>query len=152
MKIPVMAVMSFGMAVAGCASPVDPLSSSVPYPWTGLKLTQCKAYGTFSECQLVQTSASPYQRHRLGPVQQQNRQFQTLSDGYQYQVTSCYQIERVNRPLPNYLCRIVGYRTRADAGSVFIKGGTAVNLAKYLGDQEQLRYQWKRDPWERKGF
>jgi hypothetical protein len=150
MKFPIIAVTALGMGVAGCASPAEPLSSSVPSPWTGLKLTQCKAHGTFSECQLVQT-ASRFQRYRLGPVQQQNRRFQTLSDGYQYQITGCYQIERVNRLLPNYLCRIVGYRTRADAGSVFVKGGTAVNLAKYLGDQEQLRYQWKRDPWERKG-
>jgi hypothetical protein len=151
MKIPAMAVMAFGMAMAGCASPVESLRYSVPRPWTGLKLTQCKAYGTFSECQLVQTSASRHQQYRLGPVQQQNRRFQTLSDDYQYQVTSCYEIQRVNKPLPNYLCRIVGYRTGADAGSVFVKGGTAVNLAKYLGDREQLRYQWTRDPWERKG-
>lgn len=151
MKVPVMAVMVLGMVVAGCASPVGPLSYSVPYPWTGLKLTQCKAYGTFSECQLVQTSASHYQRYRLGPVQQQNRQFQTLSDDYQYQITHCSEIERVNTPLPNYLCRIVGFRTGADAGSVFVKGGTAVNLAKYLGNREQLHYRWKRDPWERKG-
>jgi hypothetical protein len=83
-------------------------------------------------------------------VQQQNRQLQTLSDDYQYQITGCYQIERVNRALPNYLCEIVAYRTGAAAGSVFVKGGTAVNLAKYLGDQEQLRYQRRRDPWERK--
>lgn len=151
MKIPVAVAMSLGMAVAGCASPVEPLNYSVPHPWAGLKLTQCKAYGRFSECQLVQTSASHYQPYRLGPVQQQNRRFQTLSDDSQYQITGCYQIERVNRPLPNYLCRIVGHRTGADAGSVFVKGGTAVNLAKYLGDQEQLRYQRKRDPWERKG-
>ncbi|RFC64799.1 hypothetical protein [Mesorhizobium denitrificans] len=152
MKIPVIVVMALGMAVAGCALPTEPLSHSVSYPWTGLKLTQCKAYGTFSECQLVQTSASHYQRYQLGPVQQQNRRLQTLSNDYQYQVTSCYEIQRVNRPLPNYLCRIVGYRTGADAGSVFVKGGTAVNLAKYLGDQEQLHYQRKRDPWERKGL
>ncbi|WP_137113884.1 hypothetical protein [Mesorhizobium sp. GR13] len=151
MKIPVMVVMALDMAVAGCTLPTEPLSHSVSYPWTALQLTQCKAYGTFSECQLVQTSASHYQRHRLGPVQQQNRRFQILSNDYQYQITSCYEIQRVNRPLPNYLCRIVGYRTGADAGSVFVKGGTAVNLAKYLGDQEQLRYQWKRDPWERRG-
>ena len=151
MKVPVIAARALGLAVEGCASPVGPSSYSAPRPWTGLKLTQCKAYGTFSECQLVQTSTSQYRRYRLGPVQQQNRRFQTLSDDYQYQITGCYQIERVNRPLPNYLCRIVRYRTGADAGSVFVKGATAVNLAKFLGDQEQLRYQRTRDPWERKG-
>lgn len=151
MRVPVVAAMAMGMVVAGCASPVAPLSYSVPHPWSGLKLTQCRAYGTLSECQLVQTAALHYRAYRLGPVQQQNRRFQTLSDDYQYQITSCYAIERVNGPLPNYLCRIVGYRTGAEAGSVFVKGGTAVNLAKYLGDQEQLHYQRKRDPWERKG-
>lgn len=150
MKVPIAAAAVLGIILAGCASQMVPSSYSVSRPWTGLKLTQCKAYGTFSECQLVQTSAPHFQRYRLGPVQQQNRQLRTLSDDYQYQITGCYQILRVNGPLPNFLCRIVGYRTGADAGSVFVKGGTAVNLAKYLGDQEQLRYRWKRDPWERK--
>jgi hypothetical protein len=151
MKVLIIAAIALGLAVAGCASPVGPSSHSAPRPWTGLKLTQCKAYGMFSECQLVQTSASQYRRYRLGPVQQQNRRFQTLSDDYQYQIKGCYQIERVSRPLPNYLCRVAGYRSGTDAGSVFVKGGTAVNLAKFLGDQEQLRYQRTRDPWERKG-
>ncbi len=150
MKVPAVAAMAMGMVVAGCTSPVAPLSYSVPHPWSGLKLTQCKAYGTFSECQLVQTARSEYQAYRLGPVQQQNRRFQTLSDDYQYQISGCTQLERVNRPLPNYLCRIRDYRTGVEAGSVFVKGGTAVNLARFLGDPEQLRYQWKRDPWERK--
>ncbi|MCO5067021.1 MAG: hypothetical protein M9924_21885 [Rhizobiaceae bacterium] len=148
MKVPVIAAIAMGMFVAGCASRV-PLAYYVPPPWSGLKLTRCKAYGTFSECQLVQTS-SAYGPYRLGPVQQKNRQFQTLSDDYQYQIMGCHELRRVNRPLPNYLCRIVRYRTGADAGSVFVKGGTAVNLAKYLGVREQLRYRWKRDPWERK--
>jgi hypothetical protein len=151
MKISIAAAMALGVAAAGCASPIEPLSYSVPRPWAGLKLTRCKAYGTFSECQLVQTSASHFQPYRLGPMQQQNRRLQTLSDEYQYQITGCYQIGRVNRPLPNYLCRIVGYPTGADAGSVFVKGGTAVNLGKFLGNQEQLRYRRKRDPWERNG-
>jgi hypothetical protein len=150
MKIPVMVVLALGMGVAGCAWPVAPPRYSIPHPWSGLKLTQCKAYGAFSECQLVQTSASHDQPYWLGPVQQWNRRFQRLSDDYAYQITRCYEIERVNKPLPNYLCRVVGYRTGADAGSVFVKGGTAVNLAKYLGDREQLRYQRKRDPWDRK--
>ena len=92
MKVPVIAAIALGLAVEGCASPVGPSSYSAPRPWTGLKLTQCKAYGTFSECQLVQTSTSQYRRYRLGPVQQQNRRFQTLSDDYQYQITGCYQI------------------------------------------------------------
>ncbi|MCX8571125.1 hypothetical protein [Aminobacter sp. MET-1] len=100
---------------------------------------------------MVQTTVSAYVGTWLGPVQQRNRRFQALGDQYQYQVTSCYEIVRVNPPLPNYVCTIVGYRTGADAGSVFVKGGTAVKLAKYLGNREQLRYRRERDPWDRKG-
>jgi len=150
MKVSVAAAIALSVGLVGCAARMEPQHYYVSYPWSGLKLSGCRAFGTFSECQLVSTTTSAYAPWRLGPVQQKNRRFQILSDSYQYQITACHEIDRVNRPLPNYVCRIVGYRTGADAGSVFVKGGTAVNLAKYLGVRGQIYYRWKRDPWERK--
>ena len=150
MKLSVAAAIAL-LGLAGCAGRMEPQHYYVSHPWSGLKLSGCRPYGTFSECQLVSTTTSAYAPWRLGPVQQKNRRFQTLSDSYQYQIMACYEIDRVNRPLPNYLCQIVRYMTGADAGSIYVKGGTAVNLAKYLGAREQINYRWKRDPWERKG-
>jgi hypothetical protein len=71
----------------------------------------------------------------------------TDRDDVRYQVSSCWPAPRVQRELPNFVCRISGAQTGADAGSVLIKGGTAVRLARILGDREQFEYRWTPDPW-----
>ena len=110
MKIPVMAVVALGMGVAGCASPVEPLSYSAPYPWTGLKLTMQGVWDVF------RMPAGANVGVALSAIQARSSaaakpSIQTLSDGYQYPDHGLLQIERVNRPLPNYLCRIVAHHT-----------------------------------------
>jgi hypothetical protein len=73
----------------------------------------------------------------------------TDRDDVRYQVSSCWPAPRVQRELPNFVCRIYGVQSGADAGSVLIKGGTAVRLARILGDREQFEYRWTPDPWSR---
>lgn len=117
-------------------------------PYTYLRLNSCEAYGSnIVECQLEY--GSEYGWQRLGPVQQNSRPYVAGRGDYPYQVSSCLPMQRVQNQLPIYLCEIYGVRSGVNAGSVFIKGGTAVRLSKVLGDHEQLRYRWKRDVWSR---
>lgn len=139
-----------GVAVllTGCANGVQHMRPLPPEPYAYLQLNACRGYGSnIVECQLEY--GGYYGRQRLGPVQQKSRPYAGSGGDYQYQVASCMPMQRVQRQLPIYLCEIYGARSGADAGSVFIKGGTAVRLAKILGDHEQLRYQWKPDVWSR---
>lgn len=134
--------------LAGCASGVQHMRPLPVAPYAYLRLNSCKAYGSnIIECQLEYGSGYGWQR--LGPVQQKSRPYVASSGDYQYQVSSCLPMRRVQKQLPIYLCEIYGVRSGADAGSVFIKGGTAVRLAKVFGDHEQLRYHWKPDVWSR---
>ena len=137
-----------GVLLSGCGATVQPTRPLPVAPYAYLSLNACKAYGSnIVECQL--DYLSNFGRHRLGPVQQKSRVVGSGNQDYQYQVSSCTPMQRVQKELPIYLCEIYGARSRADAGSVFIKGGTAVRLARVLGDPEQLRYRWKPDVWSR---
>jgi hypothetical protein len=136
------------LLLTGCASGVQHVLPLPVAPYTHLRLNSCKAYGSnIVECQLEY--GSDYGWLHLGPAQQKSRPFVGSSGDYQYQVSSCLPMQRVQKQLPIYLCEIYGVRSGADAGTVFIKGGTAVRLAKVLGDAEQLRYRWNPDVWSR---
>ncbi|ANP90170.1 hypothetical protein BA011_40340 (plasmid) [Rhizobium leguminosarum] len=115
-------------------------------PFAYLSLAACRAYASnIVECQLEY--GSQFGRQRLGPVQETGR---TIGRGAnRYQVTSCYSFPRIQKELPNFVCRIYDARSGADAGSVLIKGGTAVRLARILGDREQIQYRWMPDKWSR---
>lgn len=134
------------LVLAGCASGVQHMRPLPVAPYTHLRLNSCNAYGSnIVECQLEYGSGFGWQR--LGPVQPNSRPYVASSGDYQYQVSSCLPMQRVQEQLPIYLCEIYGVRSGADAGSVFIKGGTAVRLAKVLGDREQQQYRWTPDVW-----
>ncbi len=134
------------LALAGCGHQVQQPRRQPPAPFAYLSLAACKAYSsTVVECQL--DYGTHFGRHRLGPVQ--NRGLSIGLDGGRYQVESCYPVDRIQRELPNFVCRISVATSGTDAGSVLIKGGTAVRLARILGDREQLQYWWTPDKWSR---
>jgi hypothetical protein len=115
-------------------------------PFAYLSLSACRSYGShIVECQLEY--GSKFGRQRLGPVQQ--KALAIGREDNRYQVSSCWPAPRIQRELPNFVCRIYGARSGVDAGSVLIKGGTAVGLARILGDREQIQYRWTPDKWSR---
>ncbi|MCQ1855021.1 hypothetical protein [Neorhizobium galegae] len=117
-----------------------------PAPFAYLSLTACGAYASnIVECQLEY--GTEFGRQRLGSVQQTGLAIGRSTD--RYQVTSCYAVSRIQKELPNFVCRTYGARSGADTGSVPIKGGTAVRLARILGDREQIQYRWTPDKWSR---
>lgn len=132
--------------LAGCGHQTEPLRPLPPAPFAYLRLAACKNYpDDIVECQLEY--GSDFGRQRLGPVQE--RGLSIDRGGGRYQVQSCYSVSRIQKELPNFVCRISDARSGADAGSVLIKGGTAVRLARILGDREQLQYRWTSDKWSR---
>lgn len=140
-------VSTFTACLAGCASVNSPPRPLPPSPYTYLSLADCKRYGSaIVDCQMEYGTV--FARHRLGSVQQTGRGYAAGHD-HRYQVASCVQAPRIQKELPNYICQIYGVRSGAEAGPVLVKGGTAVRLAKVLGDQEQIRYRWTADRWSR---
>lgn len=134
--------------LTGCGQMRQPPRPLPPAPFTYLSLTGCRSYSSnISECQLEY--GTDFARHRLGPVQQVGRALTTGRDEFRYQVSFCWPVQRIQRELPNFVCRIYGSRSGSDAGSVLIKGGTAVRLARILGDREQILYRWTPDRWSR---
>ncbi len=134
--------------LAACGQTEPPLRALPAAPYAYLSLANCRQYpAAIVECQL--DYGTQFERHRLGPVQQLSRDVMINLDGSRYQVSSCWPVSRIQRELPNFTCRIYRARSGADAGSVLIKGGTAVRLARILGDREQIEYRWKPDRWSR---
>jgi len=132
--------------LAGCGHRVEQPRPLSPALFAYLSLAACKGYSsTVVECQFEY--GTHFGRHRLGPVQ--NRGLSIGLDGGRYQVESCYPVDRIQRELPNFVCRISVRASGADAGSVLVKGGTAVRLSRILGDREQLQYRWTPDKWSR---
>jgi len=132
--------------LAGCGHQVERPQPRPPAPFAYLSLTACKAYrDTIVECQLEY--GTEVGRQRLGPVQE--RSLTLAGDGGHYQIESCYPVARIKRELPNFVCRISAGNSGAEAGSILVKGGTAVRLARILGDREQLQYRWTPDKWSR---
>ncbi|MBY5827264.1 hypothetical protein [Rhizobium leguminosarum] len=132
--------------LAGCGHQVEGPRPQAPAPFAYLSLTACKAFrDNIVECQLEHDTE--FGRQRLGPVQE--RGLSIANDGQRYQVESCYQVTRIQPELPNFVCRITVRRSATGAGSVLVKGGTAVRLARILGDREQIQYRWNRDKWSR---
>ncbi|MEH7901300.1 hypothetical protein V7794_08125 [Rhizobium laguerreae] len=137
------------LLLSGCGGELArsprPLS---PAPFAYLSLTACRTYASnIVDCQL--DYGTQFGRQRLGSVQQTGLATGRNANGYQ--VTSCYAVPRIQKELPNFVCRIYDARSGADAGSVLIKGGTAVRLARILGDREQIQYRWMPDKWSRLG-
>lgn len=140
-------VSTLTVSLAGCASVKPPPRPLPPAPYTYLSLGDCRHYGsTIVDCQLEY--GTEFARHRLGSVQQTGLGYPP-ADEHRYQVASCASAPRIQKELPNYICQIYGSRSGADAGSVLVKGGTAVRLAKIFGDKEQFRYRWTADRWSR---
>jgi len=134
--------------LAACGQRMHAPRPQPPEPFAYLSLTGCRNYpSNIVECQLEY--GTEFGRHRLGPVQQVSRDLATNLDGARYQVSTCWPVARLQRELPNFTCRIYGERSGADAGSVLVKGGTAVRLARILGDRDQIEYRWKPDRWSR---
>lgn len=134
------------LALAGCGHRIERPRPQPPVPYAYLSLAACKAYSSnIIECQLQY--GTDFGRQRLGPVQ--DRGLSIGLDGGRYQVESCYPVERIQKELPNFVCRISVSASGANAGSVLVKGGTAVRLARILGDREQLQYRWAPDKWSR---
>lgn len=134
--------------LTGCGHQMEAPRPLPPAPFAYLSLTACRSYGShIAECQLEH--GTDFGRLRLGPVQE--RGLSIGRDGERYQVESCYPVSRIQKELPNLICRISAARSGVDAGSVLVKGGTAVRLARILGDREQLQYRWTPDIWSRLG-
>ncbi|KAB2697756.1 MULTISPECIES: hypothetical protein [Hyphomicrobiales] len=134
--------------LAACGQHAQSSRPLPPAPYAYLSLTACRHYpSNIVECQL--DYGTQFGRHRLGPVQQVSRDLATNLDGSRYQITACWPVSRVQRELPNFTCRISHGQSGADAGSVLVKGGTAVRLARILGDRDQIEYRWKPDRWSR---
>ncbi|MGR9363610.1 hypothetical protein ACU8OO_34710 (plasmid) [Rhizobium leguminosarum] len=132
--------------LAGCGHQVERPQPRPPAPFAYLSLTACKAYrDKIVECQLEY--GTEVGRQRLGPVQE--RGLTIAGDGERYQILSCYPVARIKRELPNFVCRISSGSSGAEAASILVKGGTAVRLARILGDREQLQYRWTPDKWSR---
>lgn len=131
--------------LTACAHATKPPRPLPQAPFAYLSLTACRNYpGKIIECQL--DYGAGFARQRLGPVQQASRNLAMRS---QYQISSCWPADRFRPELPNFTCRIYDGPTDADSGSVLIKGGTAVRLARILGDREQIGYRWTPDKWSR---
>ncbi|MBB4345637.1 hypothetical protein E0H35_35885 [Rhizobium leguminosarum bv. viciae] len=132
--------------LSGCGDLTHPPRPLPPVPFAYLSLTACRAYASnIVECQLEY--GTQFGRQRLGPVQQTGL---NISGGdSRYQVASCYPISRIQKELPNFVCRIYSSQSGVHTGSVLIKGGTAVRLARILGDREQIQYRWTSDKWSR---
>jgi hypothetical protein len=140
--------MAIVIPLAGCGQLTQAQRPLPPEPFAYLTLAACGNYpSNIVECQLEY--GAEFQRHRLGPVQLISRDLARGLDGHRYQVLTCWQAPRVQRELPNFTCRIYGSRSGANAGSVLVKGGTAVRLLRILGDREQIEYRWKPDRWSR---
>lgn len=136
------------LILSGCAQFPPPARPLPAPPFAYLSLTACRDYrSNIVECQLEY--GTKFGRHRLGPVQEVALALATDRDDGRYQVSSCWPAPRVQRELPNFVCRIYGARSGNDTGSVLIKGGTAVRLARILRDREQFEYRWTPDPWSR---
>ncbi len=139
-------LLAIPLFLSGCAQPPLSARPTVAPPFSYLRFAACKDYrSNIVECQLEY--GARFNRHRLGPVQVTPRDLSTDLDDAWYQISSCMPAPRVQRQLPNFVCRIYVARSGSDAGSVLVKGGTAVRLARILGDRDQLRYQWVPDPW-----
>jgi len=132
--------------LSGCGDLTHPTRPLPPVPFAYLSLTACRAYASnIVECQLEY--GTRFGRQRRGPVQQTGL---NISGGdSRYQVASCYPVSRIQRELPNFVCRIYEPRSGTDVSPVLIKGGTAVRLARVLGDREQIQYRWMPDKWSR---
>lgn len=136
--------------LAACGQHAQSSRPLPPAPFAYLSLSACRHYpASIVECQL--DYGTEFGRHRLGPVQQVSHDLGTALDGARYQVSFCRPVSRIQRELPNFTCRIYSAQSGSDAGSVLVKGGTAVRLARILGDREQLGYRWKPDRWSRLG-
>lgn len=137
----------FTVSLAACGS-VEPLPRSLPTaPYISLSLADCRQYGPrIVDCQLE--SGTEFVRYRLGSVQQTGRLY-AFGDDQRYQVAACASAPRIQKELPIHTCRIYGARSGVDAGSVLVKGATAIRLSQLLGDQEQIRYRWTPDRWSR---
>ena len=136
------------IGLVACGHPSKPRRQLPPAPYTYLTLTACKSYqSNINECQL--DYGAGFARQRLGPVQLVSRGLPLVASADRYQVSGCWPTDRIRRELPNFGCRIYVSTSGVDAGSVLIKGGTAVKLARILGDREQIGYRWKRDEWSR---
>ncbi|QCL98270.1 hypothetical protein [Agrobacterium tumefaciens] len=134
--------------LAACGQHAQSPRMMPPAPYANLGLSACRHYpGNIVECQL--DYGTQFGRHRLGPVQQVSRELATNLDGSRYQISTCWPVSRIQRELPNFTCRIYTGASGADAGSVLVKGGTAVRLARILGDRDQILYRWKPDRWSR---
>ncbi len=140
--------LAFAIPLAACVQVEQPLQPLPKAPYAYLSLAACKRYpANIVECQLEY--GTQFGRHRLGPVQQISRDLETDFDRSRYQLSTCWAAPRIQRELPNFTCRIYRAPSAADAGSVLVKGGTAVRLARILGDREQIWYRWKPDRWSR---
>lgn len=140
--------MAVAIPLAACGQLTHPPRPLPPAPFAYLSLTACRSYPSdIVECQLEY--GTEYGRHRLGPVQQVSRDLATRSGGVRYQISACWPAARIQRELPNFSCRIYSGRSGADAGLVLVKGGTAVRLARILGDHDQIEYRWQPDRWSR---
>ncbi|MBY5766660.1 hypothetical protein HFO06_26760 [Rhizobium leguminosarum] len=132
--------------LSGCGALEHSPRPFPPAPFAYLSLTACRAYaGNIVECQMEY--GTKFGRQQLGPVQQDR--LEISRDDSRYQVSSCHPVARVQRELPNFVCRIYSSQSGVHAGSVLIKGGTAVRLARILGDREQIEYRWTPDKWSR---
>lgn len=148
----ILKALSWPMAVAIPLTACGQLEQSSrplpPAPYAYLSLTSCRDYpANIVECQLDYGTASG--RQRLGPVQQVSRDLAANLDGSRYQISTCWPVSRVQRELPNFTCQIYRGQTGADAGTILVKGGTAVRLARILGDRDQIKYRWTPDRWSR---
>ncbi len=143
-----MALVAIAIPLTACGQLTELPRPLPPAPFAYLSLAACRNYSSnIVECQLEY--GTEYARHRLGPVQDVARALVTGREGNRYQVSSCWPVQRIQRELPNFVCRIYGSRSGSDAGPVLIKGGTAVRLAQILGDREQVLYRWTPDRWSR---
>ncbi len=134
-------------SLAGCASFSPPARPLPVAPYAHLSLAACKNYGSaIVDCQLEY--GLDFERQSLGSVQRIGRGYASRGD-HRYEIASCSAAPRLQRQLPNYVCHIYGARSGADAGSILVKGGTAVRLAQISGDQEQIHYRWIADRWSR---
>lgn len=132
--------------LAGCGHQVEQPRPLPPAPFAYLSLASCKSYSSnIVACQLEY--GTDFERQRLGPVQDRGLSIDLY--GGRYQIESCYPVERIQKELPNFVCRISVSASGADVGSVLVKGGTAVRLARILGDRAQLQYRWTPDKWSR---
>jgi hypothetical protein len=140
--------MAVAVPLAACERHVQSPRPLPPAPYAYLSLSACRHYpANIVECQL--DYGTEFGRHRLGAVQQVSRDLALSLDGYRYQVSTCWALPRIQRELPNFTCRIYREQSGTDADPVLVKGGTAVRLARILGDRDQIDYRWRPDRWSR---